>query len=586
MTADLAPVEGPWDRRRATCAVALLRDFNLAGVLEPADVHVATRLGAASGEHDPRVLLAAALLVRAVRQGSVCLDLATVALTAPALGWPDLQGWNAAVRASPLTTIGVLREDHGLLYLDRYWQEEGQVCADVRRRRDAQPPVVDETRLRESLAAHFVGEPFAEQRSAAEVACRHWISVITGGPGTGKTTTIARFLGAALSASERPVRVALAAPTGKAAARLGQAVASAAGSDGFPGGRRAQVAGLKATTIHRLLGPLPGSSSRFRHHRGNPLPHDLVVIDETSMVSLTLTARLLDALRPDARLVLVGDADQLASVDAGAVLTDLVDGLGQLGDPRVARLRTSHRFGTGIAVVADAVRRGDAEEAIGALRAAERAACDATLVDLATAREVVVAAAGRLVDAAAAGDRAGAVAALDAHRLLCAHREGPYGVRQWNHQVEEALRQRGSADWLPQWYAGKPLLVTANDYGQGLYNGDTGVVTRASPGAELIAVIADGEHPDGRAYPLARLADVETAHAMTVHRSQGSQFDAVTVVLPEADSPLLTRELLYTALTRAKTTVRIVGSEDVVRAAVQRRARRASGLARRLTQGP
>jgi exodeoxyribonuclease V alpha subunit len=580
VSADLAPIADDFDRRRARSATGLLARFNLAGVLAPADVHVATRVGHAVGEASEEVLLAAALAVRAVRQGSVCVDLATVRDAAPSLPWPNPENWQDVLTASPLVREDVLHVNDGLLYLDRYWAEEGQVCADVRARLASPPPPVEDTRLQAALDQYFPGDSYREQRDAAETACRRWTSLIIGGPGSGKTTTIARFIGTLLTISDRPLRIALAAPTGKAAARMAQAVREATdetGAGAFPADHRDQIAALTATTMHRMLGWQPGTSTRFRHTRANTLPHDVVIIDETSMVSLTLMARLLEAMHPDARLILVGDADQLASVDAGAVLKDLVEGLGA-DSGAVSTLAITHRYGPAIGALAEAIRRGDADGAVAALQSGE---AQVSLGD--DARDAVTSAAVALLAAADGGDHTAALTALGSHRLVCAHREGEFGVRTWNRRVERWLLERTGADWLPQWYPGQPLLVTANDYGLHLFNGDTGVVTRRAPGSpDLVACIDTGVTGHGRDYALTRLADVETAHAMTVHRSQGSQFEAVTVLLPPLDSPLLTRELLYTAVTRARTTVRVVGSADAVRTAVHRRAQRASGLAGRL----
>jgi len=406
--------------------------------------------------------------------------------------------------------------------------------------------------------------------------------VVTGGPGTGKTTTIARLLGVLTAVTDEPLRTGLAAPTGKAAARLTQVLAQAIDDTDFPAAQRGQLTGLSASTIHRLLGSRPDSRTRFRHHRGNPLPHDVVIVDETSMVSLTLMARLIEAVRPSARLILLGDVDQLASVDAGAVLKDIVEGLSALGDPAVIRLEAIHRFGEVIGRLASAIRTGDADAALDLLQEGQP---EARLVGSADIRHLVMPPSVALYRAADAGLREEAVHALDAHRLLCAHREGPYGVRHWNGQLERWLMAETARQWLPPWYAGQPVIANANDYGLGLFNGDSGVVCRddTSP-TGLVALISDGEHPAGRPYPLTRLADVSTAHAVTVHRSQGSQFDQVTVLLPEPESPLLTRELLYTAVTRARSTVRVVGSEESVRAAIDRRAQRATGMAHRLGQ--
>ena len=585
----LAPIDDLSDRRVAQRGSGLLRAFNLADVLHAADVHVATRLGQAVGERDERVLLAVALAVRAVRQGSVCLDLTTVSEVATGLDWPPFAEWRAAIVASPLVTtpsgaVAVLHVDGDLVYLDRHWTEEGQVVADLFARMAADSPTLDRPRLEAALEAHFPlrqddAQPdYGEQRNAAAVACRQWTSIITGGPGTGKTTTIARLLGALMSASDRPLRIALAAPTGKAAARMTQALRSATEQADFPATHREVLQEISATTMHRMLGWRHGSSTRFQHDRGNRLPHDVVVIDETSMVSLTLMARLLEAMRPDARLVLVGDADQLASVDAGAVLKDLVDGLGHDSE-LVVRLGASRRFGSAIGALADAIRRGDVEAALSAF-AADAAV---SLVSEGGADELVRQQAVALLETAETGDAAAAVAALDRHRLLTAHRAGEHGVSHWNRRVERWLQERLGVDWLPPWYAGQPLLVTANDYGLDLFNGDSAVVVpRSGDDPALVARMSDGGPGPGREFALGRLADVETAHALTVHRSQGSQFGAVTVVLPPADSPLLTREMLYTAVTRAQHRVVVVGAPEAVAAAVTRPAQRASGLANRL----
>ena len=569
----------PADRRLALRATGVLAAFNRAGVLEAADVHVARRLGALADEQDENVQLALALTVRAVRNGSVCVDLGTVSELADDLPWPDPRQWVAAVTASPLVTAGVLRYDLGLLYLDRYHAQEEQVCADLLERADQPPPRVDEARLRDALDRLFADDEYTEQRVVAEATCRQWTSVITGGPGTGKTSTLARVL-AVLAHSIGPLRVALAAPTGKAAARMAQAVSLAAADPSFPAEDRAHVQDLSAATLHRLLGVLPENGTRFRHHRGNKLPHDVVVVDETSMVALPMMARLLEAVRPDTRLVLVGDPDQLASVEAGAVLEDLVTGFGAGPDSPVRRLERVHRFGEQIGHLAAAVRDGEADAAWQLLTSGSDELLLVEPTDLDSIDRMVAPTALALAEAARSGDRTAAVAALDRHRLLCAHREGPYGVRSWNRRVERLLMTELGVDWLPPWYAGQPLLVNGNDYGLRLWNGDTGVV--CTDGDGLVAVIADGSAPEGRELSLSRLADVSTAHAMTVHRSQGSQFDEVTVLLPDPDSRLLTRELLYTAVTRARRRVRVVGGEESVRAAVARRAERATGLARRL----
>jgi exodeoxyribonuclease V alpha subunit len=533
-------------------ATGLLRAFVADGVIETPDVQVAQRLTALREESDERVALAVALVVRALRGGSVCVDVSAVD-----------EDVAAAVKASSLLSHPpILRLNGDLLYLDRYWLEEQQVCDDILAMVNARPTQVS------TEIDRLFPEGFEEQRTAAKVALSQGLTVLTGGPGTGKTTTVARLL--ALLTSGRRLRIALAAPTGKAAARLQEAVQLEVGK--LAPSDQEVLAGLHATTLHRLLGSKPDTSARFRHHRGNRLPHDVIVVDETSMVSLTMMARLLEAVRPETRLVLVGDPDQLASVEAGAVLADLVDGL---GEAKVAALKTSHRFGKSIGKLATAIRVGDADQAVEVLRAGgEHIEWIETDDPRDKLRNLLVRHAVALRTAAVLGDENAALEVLDEHRLVCAHRRGPFGVQHWNRQVERWLTEETGEPIWSSWYAGRPVLVTANDYGLGLYNGDTGV-TVVRDGV-LWAVIGDAM------FATSRLADVETMHAMTIHKSQGSQADEVTVLLPQEDSRLLTRELFYTAVTRAKERVRVVGSEAALRAAIDRRAVRASGLAQRL----
>jgi exodeoxyribonuclease V alpha subunit len=550
----------PFDVRRALRAPALLAAFNAAGVLVPADVHVARRLGELAGETDETVLLAVALAVRAPRLGHVYVDLVTVRATATvdaeepvdltALPWPEPGAWLPRVAASPLAGEDrPLRLEGSALYLDRYWREEGQVAADL-----------------QALAARAPDErPVAaaggdtQQRHAVETALRRHLTVIAGGPGTGKTTTVARLLEAVYARD----------PDARAAARLAEAVHDEVGLD------------VDASTLHRLLGWKPGTHSRFRHDRANRLPHDVVIVDETSMVSLSLMARLLEALRSDARLVLVGDPGQLASVEAGAVLGDIV---GPAPGDGVVTLRRPYRYGAGIDELAEAIRSGDGDATIGALDAVTWLPVDVDAGDaLEPVRERAVATARAVIDAARAGDGEAALRALGAFRVLCAHRRGPYGVATWTARIETWLSQAVDGFGVGEWYVGRPLLVTENDYGLKLYNGDTGVVIAAGPDRVSVAFERHGAVLE---LSPTRLAAVDTVYAMTVHKSQGSQFDAVAVLLPGPDSPLLTRELLYTAVTRARRDLILVGSEESIRVAAGRPVARASGLGRRLRRSP
>jgi exodeoxyribonuclease V alpha subunit len=610
----------PFDPRVAVAASGPLAEFNRAGVLSAADVHVARRLGALSGETDDRVLLAVALAVRAPRIGHVLVDLASIRETVAidtedpidldTLRWPSASEWVAAVAGSPLVAgepvdpnsgaddagpVAPLRLRGTWLYLDRYWAEEIAVAEALGSMLTQPTAGVDEGRLQAGLARLFADDPDGRQAAAAAAALRRRFAVVAGGPGTGKTTTVARI--AALLAETggtdgQPPLVALTAPTGKAAARLQEAVHSDAGRLDVAPEIRDALLGLHASTIHRLLGWRPGSSSRFRHDRNRRLPHDVVIVDETSMVSLSLMSRLIEALRSDARLVLVGDPGQLASIEAGAVLADIVgsaDGPGPEADSEsIVVLDRGHRFGGAIASLAAAIRAGDADEVIGRLRAGSDDVvwvdCDASTPQAAVrVRADALAAGGAVFDAARSADGEAALGALSTFRMLCAHRRGPYGVAVWNARVEGWLQDAVAGFSAGErWYVGRPLLVTENDYELGLNNGDTGVVVDAGAGRVMACFDRGGEADRGRLYSSSRLGAVDTVYAMTIHKSQGSQFRCAAVLLPEAGSRILTRELLYTAATRAQERLILVGPEETIRAAVARRVARASGLATRL----
>ena len=602
--------EDELDPRVVLGAPPLLGAFNRAGVLAASDVHVAIRLARLGCDTDEEVALAAALAVSGPRHGHVRVDLrdAAASLTSDAeatdalepLPWPDPAAWTQKLATSPLVSVGPdgpadrpLRLVGSTLYLDRYWCDEGAVASELRKRSTAGEAIVDERSLADGLQSLFPppgtgGEP-DDQRRAAEAAVRRRLSVIAGGPGTGKTTTVARIIAllfdqSSATASRQPL-VALAAPTGKAAARMQEAVRAASSSLPLPDSTRACLAKAEAMTLHRLLRRRPDSSSRFVHDGYNPLPHDVVIVDEMSMVSLSLMARLLEAVRPDARLILVGDPEQLASVEAGAVMADVVSGLGD----RVSRLTSNYRFSGSLAALSEAVRAGDADAVMGVLRdpgdervewidaAGEAGTGSAQLA--APLRESARAFGRSLFEAASAGDSAGALEALATFRLLCAHRRGPAGVESWTDQIEAWLSADIEGFSPDGWYVGRPVMINANDYTLRLFNGDTGTVIAPTEG-QLTAVFDQGGRP--AFVSPSRLANVETVFAMTVHKSQGSEFDHVAMVMPPASSRLLTRELLYTAITRARTSLLIVGPEESVRSAVERRVARTSGLAGRL----
>lgn len=551
-------------------ATGLLRAFNEAGVLGLADVHPALHITHLFGEKDEAVQLGFALAVRALRAGSMCVDLSTIATEAiqdadeqPALSWPDTEAWLARLQGSACVTIGhnpgptnrPLRLIDNLLYLERHWRDEETVRNHL-------------TRLAESAPRNEpIPEPSPEldsdQQHAVRTALLSNLSVVAGGPGTGKTRIIAEILAGA-NVLDAKVLIGLAAPTGKAAARMTETLGAS---------------GMVASTIHRMLGWRPGARNRFKHDRTNPLPHDLVIIDETSMVSTTLMARLVEALKPTARLVLVGDPNQLSSVEVGAVLADLVSAASLASN--VATLHRNYRFAGSIASLADAIRNGDSDAALDVLTSSDS---PARLFDEAEGMAIVrtqsVLAGTSLWQAARESDRERALKALGANRLLCAHRTGRWGVGHWSRIVHSWLTEA-----IPgyatdgEFYVGRPLMMTRNAPEFDLYNGDTGVALPPENGM-AVAVFGTGGGP--RDYSPWLIDGLESVDAMTIHKSQGSQFDQVSVVLPPLGSPLLTRELLYTAVTRAVESVTILGDKEAVIEAVNNPTHRTSGLARRL----
>lgn len=559
----------------------------------------------------PAVLAAAALCCEALARGDVCLPLERLAGQRP---WDDhdfqlprLDDWSAALQQSTLVgspgAYAPLILDGGRLYLARYQGYEQQLAQRLLARA-ADAPEVDEARLADSLQRLFAFNRQTPdwQRLAAAQAVRRRLAVISGGPGTGKTTTVVRLLAALL---EQPgatgLAIGLAAPTGKAAARMAEAIRTAKQALPVDDAVKAALP-EEARTLHRLLGSR-GDTPRVRHDAANPLALDVLVVDEASMVDLALMAKLVEALPPRARLILLGDKDQLAAVEAGAVFAELCEGRGfdaqaaaelqrltgqnvpaetprsRLGDA-VVLLTHSHRFAgdSGIGELARRINGGDARGTLELL--------SETRADLAwNAAPAAAALVERLeqgyapyLQAALDGDPAPAFAAFNGFRALTAQREGAFGVNGLNEALEVRLRRRASAPARERWYAGRAVMVRQNDYALGLFNGDIGLCLRVNGSLQ---VFFEGEQGFRRFAP-ARLPSHESAFAMTVHKSQGSEFDEVLLALPEQPSPLLTRALFYTGITRAKRKVEIWALPARLREAVATRAERAAGLADRL----
>lgn len=619
----------------------MLTRLGAAGVLGPLDTHFALAMEALSPGEEPSVLLAAALVSRAVRHGHVCLDLPMTLATplVDGIGRPiplPIPGnsphrWALELSTSRLVSGGeratpLVFDGGGRLYLARYFHYQAQLSSALRARVAAEPEPVDAAVLREGLARLLPaqGEGFVahdQQRLAAVAAVLHRLTVISGGPGTGKTTTVLRILALlieqAFAADRTPPRIRLLAPTGKAAARLLESIQSGLASLRCAEAVRAAIP-VDASTIHRALGYRPGSPTRFAHDAENPLAADIVLVDEASMVDLALMAKLVEAVPGTARLILLGDKNQLASVEAGAILGDICNAgaahaysesfatavhraVGEVlvPSPRAAdvpgisdcivELTQSFRFDHegGIGGLSRAVGTGDREAVLAALgprRTGEQAYAEDgpdvawTPLDAEGSvhrglRPGIAAGLAPMFNAEGPQAR---LAALSRFRVLAAHRKGRLGVEHLTTVVEAVLHEAGLIRMGDLFYDGRPVMVTKNDYQLDLFNGDVGIIAHDGQGrAKTFFARADGPP---RVLSAHRLPQHETVLAMTVHKSQGSEFERVALVLPPAPSPILTRELIYTAITRARNRVVVHGAPEILIDAIGRRIDRASGL--------
>ena len=589
---------------------ATVEALRKASLLGPLDEHCARTVCRIAGEPHPDVLLAAAVAARQVGLGHVCVDLRMLAasgrlvaddgVTVHDVAWPDPAGWidrlqrsSAVGEPSDAERRPLVLDRAGRLYLRRYFEHEQRLAASIVRRATAHATSPADHELETALDRLFGPTSAASpdrQRDAARTAVTRRLCIISGGPGTGKTSTVVKILALLveqqLRARRRPPRVLLVAPTGKAAMRLSEAIRRA--KSGLDCGEDVRAAiPEEASTVHRALGSIDGKGTRFRHDADHPLRADVVLVDEASMVDLALMARLVDAVPPDARLVLLGDKDQLASVEAGAVLGELCavpDGSAAtaahpLGSAIVELERSwRYREGSGIEALARAINAADATRVLEILD-------DPAFDDVErSAPGDGVALSERLRGDALRGalaylDRpepAARLQALEEFRILCAHRAGPHGVASANREVEELLADRRRIDRQHgATYAGRPVIITRNDYQVQLFNGDVGTIVAQGDKRLAFFVAPDGTE---RLLSPARLPPHETVFAMTIHKSQGSEFDHVAVLLGDRSSPLLTRELLYTAVTRARRKVTLYATEAVLREAIQRRTERGSGL--------
>lgn len=589
-------------------------------LLRPLDVQFAWTV---AGSDEPAVMLAAALLSRDAGEGHVCLPLTRLGEEMSSVKNPTLlqtifeqvgspENWREVLQASAAVSEGeaiapmILAGDR--LYLNRMWCNEQRV-ADFFARVN-QPLTVDESRLKQALDDLFPAtDAINWQKVAAAVALTRRISVISGGPGTGKTTTVARLLAALVQMAEgQRCRISLAAPTGKAAARLTESLGKALRQLPLSDAQKATLPD-EASTLHRLLGAVPGSQ-RLRHHAGNPLHLDVLVVDEASMIDLPMMSRLIDALPAHARVIFLGDRDQLASVEAGAVLGDICTWVNAgftperaselsrvtgftvpAGTGTAARalrdslclLQQSYRFGSdsGIGQLAAAVNQGD--------KAGTRAVFSQGFDDIESKTLLNTEDYQQMIDDALAGyahylsllrqdvQPSAVITAFGEYQLLCALREGPFGVSGLNERIEQALvRQRHI--FRPaqgRWYHGRPVMISRNDASLGLFNGDIGIALDQGEGIRVWFPLPDGTV---KSVQPSRLPEHETAWAMTVHKSQGSEFDHAALILPGQFVPVVTRELVYTAITRAKKRLSMYADDRVLAQAIATRTERRSGL--------
>ncbi len=463
------------------------------------------------------------------------------------------------------------------LYIHRYYQYEQRLDTRLKEMSQAVCQFENHTLLDDLFGAESVDETDL-QREAARISVKREFSIISGGPGTGKTSTVLKIIALLLSVYGRSLTIGLAAPTGKAAARLSLSLESGRDSNNLS--QIISSVSLEAMTLHRLLGVKKYSPS-FRHNQSNPLGYDVVIVDEASMVDLALMAKLIDGLKQGSRLILLGDKDQLASVEAGSILADLIGGL----PANTTTLTKSYRFDGGISKLAKLVNNGKAEDGWSLLNSSEYQ--DVTVKNGLSVQDLGRRYEGYMKQAVLPGGEDSChllFRQLNQFQLLCAVRQGRRGVRSVNSGVERYLSEKGYNCTKSEFYPGRPVLISQNDYSLNLFNGDIGICLNDRDGNIKVWF----EQHDGtvKSFLPHRLPRCETAFALSIHKSQGSEFDEVIIILPENDSPVLSRELVYTAVTRAKKRVTLMAAKDIFTLAVQRRIVRNSGLKELLEECP
>jgi exodeoxyribonuclease V alpha subunit len=581
--------------------------------LNPIDRHLSALLQRITPRSSRELAIAAQLLSNRVADGHICLPLRDVTpdmlVSAGIYEAQPGSSWAAKLRESALVGAEgdfkpLILDGAERLYFQRYWKYEDDVRRDLSARL-ATSPLPNQETLKQQFATLF-SQISELQKFAVFVAATSNLCVISGSPGTGKTHTVVLICALLLSLSA-DAKIALAAPTGKAAARLKESLANA----------RTKVPEEFATrlpndasTIQRMLGAR-SESGKFRHNAENPLRVDAVIVDEASMIDLALLAKLLSAIPANARVILVGDKDQLASVEAGSAFRDICTPGFEIGIsenqadafakctgqkianavPRLApihdaivELRENFRFSANqeIAKLSGAVNRGEAPSAIAIMKEGGQVSWRPTPSVKRFSRALRERVLSQFEKMLGTSDPSDALAQLGQFAVLCALRRGPFGAQTTNVTIEKMLREEGTIDRATKYYHGQPLIILRNDYNVELFNGDLGVVLKTSGGVRAFFPSENGEP---RSFSTARLPTHETAFALTVHKSQGSEFEECLVILPDRDSPVLTRELLYTAVTRVRERVEIWASESVISQTISRQVQRSSGLGDALWHG-